>query len=119
MPKPGKEQIDSGVSFGAYRLDVGAGQCWRGKQEVRLTPKAFAVLSYFVAHPGQLATKDDLFAAAWPETVVSEGTLVSYIQELRQALRDDAKQPRYIETVHRRGNRFLPAVTTPPVVSSQ
>jgi TolB-like protein/DNA-binding winged helix-turn-helix (wHTH) protein/Tfp pilus assembly protein PilF len=88
-------------------------QLWRGVQEVKLMGKAFAVLRYLVGHPGQLATKDDLFAAAWPETVVSEATLVSCIQELRQALRDDAKKPRYIETAHRRGYRFVAAVAAP------
>jgi TolB-like protein/DNA-binding winged helix-turn-helix (wHTH) protein/Tfp pilus assembly protein PilF len=82
-------------------------QLWRGVQEVRLTGKAFAVLRYLVEHAGEVATKDDLFTAAWPETVVSEATLVSSIQELRQALRDDAKNPRYIETMHRRGYRFI------------
>src|SRR5215510_15550337 len=98
------------VSFGPYRLDVENIQLWRGAQEVKMTGKAFAVLRYLVEHPGELATKDELFAAAWPETVVSEATLVSSIQELRQALRDDAKKPRYIETVHRRGYRFVAAV---------
>src|SRR5262245_22579687 len=119
MGEQEKRQNESGVSFGSYRLDVGNAQLRRGAQEVKLTGKAFAVLRYFVEHPGQLATKDDLFAAAWPETVVSEATLVSCIQELRQALRDDAKKPRYIETVHRRGYRFLPSVTTQPVPSSK
>jgi DNA-binding winged helix-turn-helix (wHTH) protein len=119
MGEQEKRQNESGVSFGSYRLDVGNAQLRRGAQEVKLTGKAFAVLRYFVEHPGQLATKDDLFAAAWPETVVSEATLVSCIQELRQALRDDAKKPRYIETVHRRGYRFLPTVTTPPVPSAE
>jgi DNA-binding winged helix-turn-helix (wHTH) protein len=98
-----KRQPEPRVSFGPYRLDMENFQLWRGVQEVRLTGKAFAVLRYLVEHAGELATKDELFTAAWPETVVSEATLVSGIQELRQALRDDAKNPRYIETVHRRG----------------
>jgi len=74
--------------------------------------KALAVLCHFVQHPGQLVTKDDLFAAAWPETVVSDATLASCIQEIRQALGDDAKRPRYIETVHRRGFRFIEKVVS-------
>ncbi|MBI3248479.1 MAG: transcriptional regulator [Deltaproteobacteria bacterium] len=125
MKEQEKKQRTSGVSFGSHWLDVGNAQLWRGVQEVKLTGKALAVLQYFVEHAGQLATKDDLFAAAWPETVVSEATLVSCIQELRQALRDDAKKPRYIETVHRRGYRFVAAVAAPvlsaevPVLSQQ
>src|SRR5262245_9374099 len=105
-----KEQENAVVTFGLYRLHQGEGRLRRGKQVVKLTPKAFATLSYFVAHPGQLVTKEDLFAAVWRQTVVSEATLTSYIQELRRALRDAATKPRYIETVHRRGYRFIAPV---------
>jgi DNA-binding winged helix-turn-helix (wHTH) protein len=115
-----KRQHEPIVSFGPYRLDMENLQLWRGVQEVRLTGKAFAVLHYLVEHAGELATKDELFAAAWPQTVVSEATLVSGIQELRQALRDDAKNPRYIETVRRRGYRFIgKVVRSQEVASSQ
>src|SRR5215813_3536745 len=105
-----KEQANQELSFGPYRLDSERVQLWRGVQEVRLTGKAFAVLRYFVEHPGQLVTKDELLQAVWPQTVVTESTLASCIQELRQALRDDAKKPRYIETVHRRGYRWIAAI---------
>jgi ATP-dependent Clp protease ATP-binding subunit ClpA len=77
------------------------------------------MLQYFVTHPGQVVTKEELFQAVWPQTVVSESTLASCIQELRQALRDDARHPRYIETVHRRGYRFLAAINAPPVPSAK
>jgi TolB-like protein/Flp pilus assembly protein TadD len=110
MAKAAKEQKNAIVTFGPYRLHQGEGRLWRGKQAVKLTPKAFATLSYFVAHPGQLVSKEDLFAALWRQTVVSEATLTSYIQELRRALRDAATKPRYIETVHRRGYRFIAPV---------
>jgi TolB-like protein/DNA-binding winged helix-turn-helix (wHTH) protein/Tfp pilus assembly protein PilF len=120
MNEQEKRPADSVVCFGACQLDVKLVQVWRDHHEVKLTGKAFAVLCYFVDHPGQLVTKDDLFAAAWPETVISDATLASCIQEVRQALGDDAKKPRYIETVHRRGFRFIaPLTTTPPVVSDQ
>ena len=120
MDKVEKEQEGSVVTFGAYQLNLGEGRLWKGKQEVKLTPKALAALSYFVAHPGQLVTKDDLFTVVWPQTVVSDATLTSCIKELRQALRDDAKKPRYIETVHRRGYCFLaPLSSTTPVQSSK
>jgi DNA-binding winged helix-turn-helix (wHTH) protein len=112
-------QTEQILRFGPYRFDPAQGQLWRGTHTVKLLPKAVAVLRYFVEHPGQLVTKDDLFQAIWPETVVSEATLTSCIQELRQALRDDARKPRYIETVHRRGYRFLPALTILPVSSQQ
>ena len=113
-------QADQLLSFGPYRLDPQTGQLWRGKQEVKLTPKAAAVLRYLVTQAGQVVTKDELFAGVWPETVVSDAALTSCIQELRQALHDHARKPRYIETVHRRGFRFLGKVVSSqyPVVSS-
>lgn len=112
MSEHEKSVATSRVCFGACQLDVRQVQLWRDHQEVKLTGKAFAVLCYFVDHPGQLVTKDALFAAAWPETVVSDATLASCIQEVRQALGDDAKNPRYIETVHRRGFRFIAEVVS-------
>jgi len=93
--------------FGAYRFAPHTGQVWRRKQEVRLTGKATAVLRHLVDRVGQTVTKEELFHAVWPDTVVSDAALTSCIQELRQALRDQAKRPRYIETVHRRGFRWL------------
>jgi TolB-like protein/DNA-binding winged helix-turn-helix (wHTH) protein/Flp pilus assembly protein TadD len=112
MHEQEKRLTNSVVCFGSCQLDVKNVQLWRGTREVKLTGKAFAVLSYFVEHPGQLVTKDDLFAAAWPETVVSDATLASCIQEIRQVLGDDARKPRYIETVHRRGFRFIAEVVS-------
>src|SRR5713101_7386164 len=96
-------QTDRLLTFGSYRLDPQTVQLWRGKQEVRLTEKASALLCYLVERAGQVVTKDEIFAAVWPETVVSDAALTSCIQELRQGLHDQAKRPRYIATVHRRG----------------
>ena len=107
-----KMQAKQQLTFGSYRFDPQTGQLWRGKQEVRLTLKATTVLRYLVERAGQVVTKDDLFAAAWPDTVVSDAALTTCIQELRQALHDNARHPRYIETVHRRGFRFLEKVVS-------
>jgi DNA-binding winged helix-turn-helix (wHTH) protein len=106
--------------FGSYRFAPHTGQVWRGKQDVRLTGKAVAVLRHLVDRVGRTVTKEELFHAVWPDTVVSDAALTSCIQELRQALRDQAKRPRYIETVHRRGFRWLaPLRTTSPVSGSR
>ena len=99
--------------FDPYRLDLTNQQLWRGEQAVRLTGKAFAVLAYMVSHSGQLVSKDDLFEAVWPDTVVGDSTLTSCVKELRKALHDKAKAPQYIETVHRRGFRFIASLTAP------
>ena len=80
---------------------------WHDTQPVRLTPKAFQVLGYVVERPGQLVTKEELFRVVWADTVVSDAALTTCIQEIRKALQDDAKSPQYLETVHRRGFRFI------------
>ena len=113
--------MDQGVSFGSYRFDSRTGQLWCGTREVRLTPKAAAVLDVLMTHAGQPVSKEKLFATVWSGTVVSDDALTSCIQELRRALEDDPKQPRFIETRHRRGYRFvarLSVATTEAAVDS-
>ncbi|HEV8712695.1 MAG TPA: winged helix-turn-helix domain-containing protein [Candidatus Binatia bacterium] len=109
---------DTSFSFGAFRVDTQNACIWRGTEMLKLTPKAFAVLHYLVTHPGRLVTKDELFTAVWQETVVSDVALSVCVRELRKGLEDDAKTPLYIETVHRRGYRFIAAMTqeTQPVL---
>jgi predicted ATPase/DNA-binding winged helix-turn-helix (wHTH) protein len=109
------------LSFDVYRLDVPNECVWRGKQMLRLTPKAFAVLRYLLAHAGRLVTKEELFQAVWPDIAVSDAALTICISEIRKVLGETAQAPRFIATVHRRGYRFLapvteadPAATAPP-----
>jgi DNA-binding winged helix-turn-helix (wHTH) protein len=99
--------MQQGVVFGRYRFDASTGQLWSGKREIKLTPKAGAVLALLMTRAGEPVTKEDLFASVWKGTAVSDDALPSCIQELRKALADDAKQPRFIETRHRRGYRFI------------
>lgn len=105
-------------SFGPYRLAGRYGPLWRGNDTVPLTAKTVAVLWELVRRAGQVVTKEELLAAVWGDTVVSEEVLTTGIRTLRRELGDEVKQPRYIQTVHRIGYRFLPAVTTPPLVQS-
>jgi TolB-like protein len=106
--------MDPGVSFGHYRFLASTGQLWSGHEEIRLTPKAAAVLAALVARAGQMVTKADLFDDVWRGTAVSDDALTSCIQELRKALTDDPKHPRFIETRHRRGYRFVAQLQDPP-----
>jgi DNA-binding winged helix-turn-helix (wHTH) protein len=99
------------LHFGPYRLDPTSGQLWRHSQVIDLPPRALAVLCHLVAYAGQLVTKEALLAAGWPDTAVSEWVLTTCIRDLRRTLGDDARQPQYIATVHRRGYRFVAAVT--------
>ena len=105
------------VHFGDYRLDAPNAQLWRGQQQVKLSPKALSVLDYLASRPGQLVSKDELFSAVWPEVVVSEGTLTECVREVRRALGETARAPRFIETVHRRGYRFIGQVKETAVSS--
>jgi DNA-binding winged helix-turn-helix (wHTH) protein/predicted ATPase len=92
-------------------LDL-ANECLRqGMQVIPLRPKTFAVLRCLVEHAGQLVPKAALFDAVWPATAVSDNVLMVCIGELRHALRDDLKTPLFIETVHRRGYRFIGTAT--------
>src|SRR4029077_3453027 len=90
---------------------VATARLWSGAQEIRLTPKASLVLKALVAQAGTPVSKDNLFASVWSGTAVSDDALTSCIQELRRALEDDAKQPRFIETRHRRGYRFVASLS--------
>ena len=75
-------------------------------------PKTFAVLCCLVTQAGQLVTKDALLEAVWPETVVSEAVVTVAMRTLRRVLGDQARTPRFIETVHGRGYRFIAPVST-------
>jgi predicted ATPase/DNA-binding winged helix-turn-helix (wHTH) protein len=89
------------------RLDT-INQClWRGDTSIPLTPKSFTVLRYLMERPGQLVTKEELLDAAWPGVYVSDAALKVCIRRLRQILGDVTHPPRYIETAHWRGYRFI------------
>src|SRR5262249_55136740 len=80
-------------------------------------PKAFAVLRYLVEHAGQLVTQEDLLAAVWPETYIKPEVLKNRIFEIRSALGDRPKTPRFIETLARRGYRFIPPLHDGPAAA--
>ncbi|MGH8616033.1 MAG: AAA family ATPase, partial [Gammaproteobacteria bacterium] len=95
--------------FAPFRLDPSGWMLWRENQPVALPPRAFSVLCHLVEHTGALVTKDELLDAVWQHRFVSESVLKVCINELRRTLDDSAKMPRYIETVSRRGYRFIGA----------
>ncbi|MFQ5903431.1 MAG: BREX system ATP-binding domain-containing protein, partial [Candidatus Binatia bacterium] len=107
-------QKESQFLFSSFRLDSTNECLWRGKKEIRIHPKAFTLLWYLVERSGQLVTKDILLEVIWPKVYVADTVLSVYISEIRKALGDDPKKPRFIETVHRRGYRFISPVTTRP-----
>jgi adenylate cyclase len=105
------QPAEASVLFEGHRFEPLTGRLFRGEAEVRLTPKAAAVLGVLLARAGQPVTKEELSAAAWDGALVSGDALQSCVQELRRALGDDSRQPHFIETRHRRGYRFVAALT--------
>ncbi len=109
--------------FPPFRLDA-LNQClWRrtdsdAEERLLVTPKAYAVLNYLAERPGRLVTQRELIEAVWPDVVVQQQVLKSQILEVRRVLGDDAKNPRFIETLHRRGYRFIAVVRDPAVVEA-
>src|SRR5215471_14299954 len=112
---------DTFFLFPPFWLDVRNEQLWRGAQTLTLRPKTFAVLRYLITQAGQLVTQDELLNAVWGQTAVSEAVVRSSIRELRTILDNTIQHPRFIQTVHRRGYRFIMPVTvadTPPPLGS-
>ena len=98
------------IAFGDFRFTPRTGELWRGDVEVKLTPRAAEVLAVLVYRSGELVTKQELFDEVWQVGAVGDEALTSCVQELRRALGDDSRQPRYIETRYRRGYRLLAPV---------
>ncbi len=96
--------------FESFRLDTANQRLWNREARVALAPKMFGVLSYLVEHPGRLVTQDELLEALWPDTYVTPQILRKYIQEIRKALGDRLDQPRFIETLPKRGYQFVASV---------
>jgi TolB-like protein/DNA-binding winged helix-turn-helix (wHTH) protein/Tfp pilus assembly protein PilF len=105
------EKVRAMKSFKAFRLDTANHLLWHDGDRVPLTPKGFDVLAYLVEHVGQVATQDEILEALWPETYVNPEVLRKYIQEIRKALRDRPANPEFIETLPKRGYRFVAPVT--------
>ena len=97
--------------FGPFRLDPTNECLWRGEKEIRLHPKAFRLLQHLLDYPGQMVTKGSLLEMIWPGVHVTEAILSVYVAEIRKTLGEDPKKPVFIETLHRRGYRFIAPVT--------
>src|SRR5262245_57862307 len=95
------------ITFGPFRLDSSNRRLHRGGKVVSLRPKTFEVLAYLAGRPGRLVTKEELLATIWPATAVTDTVLKVCVREIRTALGDDAEAPRFIETAHRLGYRFI------------
>jgi DNA-binding winged helix-turn-helix (wHTH) protein len=100
------------VYFGPFRLDLSDGLLSRGGEEIRLPPRALAILQHLVERAGRIVSKQSLMDVAWKDAHVSETSLTEAVGLIRQALGDDPQKPEYIQTVHRRGYRFVAPIAT-------
>ena len=109
MPSP--RWPDVMKQFEAFQLDSASGCLWRDGEEIDLPPKQFAILNFLVENPGRIITHDELLDKLWPETFVQPQVLRTYVLELRKVLGDEAGNPRFIQTLPKRGYRFVASVT--------
>ncbi|HXX49592.1 MAG TPA: AAA family ATPase [Myxococcota bacterium] len=103
--------VQPSVRFGPFELDGRELLLRSPNGPVAVTHKSLLVLQLLLARAGELVSKEELVAAVWPRTAISDAALARRVYELRTALGDDASSPTYIETVHRRGFRFIGPVS--------
>ena len=98
-------------AFGPFRLDTATQLLWNEETNVKLTPKVYRLLLYFLLHSGRLISHEELFDTVWDGRIVDDSALRLAVNSLRNALRDESKSPHYISTVCKRGYCFLAEVS--------
>src|SRR5512143_315475 len=111
--------IEHFYRFGDFTLDVDQRILLRKGRPRPLAPKVFDTLVILVEKKGRIVAKDELMRRLWPDTFVEEANLTFNVQQLRKALGDNARKPIYIETVTRRGYRFISTVEEIPNDSAE
>jgi len=99
--------------FGPFRLDQAEGQLLRNDEVVQITPKAFETLVLLVERAGRLIEKEELLQTLWPDTFVEEANLTHHVWRLRKTLEESKDGEKYIETIPKRGYRFVGVVRIP------
>src|SRR4051794_3112719 len=98
------------TSLGPYRFDASNQRLYHGSSETRLTRKAAAILDALIKRPNEIVTHDELLDSVWRGVHVQPEVLKVYIAEIRRALRESPEKPRFLETIHRQGYRFISSV---------
>jgi DNA-binding winged helix-turn-helix (wHTH) protein len=102
------------LSFGDCVFDSGTHEVFRDGRPSGLSPKALALLDLLIVHRPNAVSKEEIHARLWPGTFVSDASLANLVAELRDTLGDDAREPRFIRTVHRFGYAFRADVKPVP-----
>lgn len=107
------------VRFGTFEVDLQAGELWKAGRKRKLTGQPFLVLAMLLERPGEMVTREELQRRLWPDTFVDvEHSLNAAINKIREALNDSAESPHFVETLPRRGYRFVAAVDSGKPVES-
>ncbi|MFK8018088.1 MAG: transcriptional regulator [Gammaproteobacteria bacterium] len=104
-------------TLGEWRVDPRANCVSSSEQTRQIEPKTMAVLLTLVSASGRILTKSELLDGVWPRRYVVEGVLKRAVSQLRMALNDDARRPRYVQTVYKVGYRLLEPATRLPINS--
>jgi DNA-binding winged helix-turn-helix (wHTH) protein len=112
QPAPGAAIL----RFDVYSLDLRAGELFKSGRKIKLQEQPFRILSMLLEHPGELVTREELRRRLWSEDtfVDFEHSLNTAIKKLRRALCDEADKPRFVETLPRRGYRFVGSLVDHP-----
>ena len=94
------------IRFGEFLFDAEARELRRGKEPVHLSPKAFRLLELLIGHAPKAVSKASLYESLWPSVFVEESNLKSLVSEVRAAIREDARSPRFLKTVYGFGYAF-------------
>ncbi len=108
-----EQQIGGRVSFGLYEADLHTGELWKAGRRVRLQNQPFKVLAALLEHPGELVTRAEVQALIWGKDAVGDfdQSIGTAVNKIREALADQADNPRFIQTVAGRGYRFIAPVS--------
>jgi len=109
----------NGFDLGDWTVDPTTGSVHRQEETVRLQPKAMEVLIFLADNADRVVSKQEIFETVWTDAHVEEGALAQSIHSVRKALGDDARHPRYIETIPRRGYRLIAPISGPGECEAQ
>src|SRR6516165_6335034 len=98
------------ISFGPFAFDPQNRLLWRDGAEIALPPRVLGVLETLIERPGEVVPRQELLDRVWKDAFVTDTSLAEAVSVLRQALGDDPQAPTYVQTVHRRGYRFVAPV---------
>src|SRR5579872_394191 len=106
------------LEFGGFRIDTGQRLLFTGDQLVPLSPKAFDTLQVLIEAEGRVVEKQELLNKVWRDTFVEEGSLANNISVLRKVLGESAEDQKFIQTIPKRGYRFVAALRASPSLES-